>query len=87
MVFISIVTIGQFILTLGGARVSYNLMFTGRLIYGCGAEAMDVAQTTFIAHWFKGKELALAFGLSYTADFLGFLSGWSQAQILAHFEG
>jgi MFS family permease len=77
MLFISINTIGQFIYALGGARVNYTLMLSGRLIYGCGAEAMDVAQTTFIAHWFRGKELAFAFGLSYVADFTGFLQGWS----------
>jgi hypothetical protein len=41
--FISLNTIGQFIFALGGATVSYPLMFTGRLIYGSGAETMDVA--------------------------------------------
>jgi MFS family permease len=73
MLFITLNTVGQFIFALGGARVSYNTMLIGRLIYGCGAEAMDVAQTAFIAQWFFGKELAFAFGLSYVADFTGFL--------------
>jgi hypothetical protein len=43
MLFISLNTVGQFIFALGGAKTSYNLMLAGRLIYGCGAEAMDVA--------------------------------------------
>lgn len=78
MVFITINTAGQFLFALGGEKVNYNMMLAGRLIYGCGAEAMDITQTAFIAHWFRGKELAFAFGLSYVADFTGFLQGWCQ---------
>ena len=47
------------------------LMATGRLIFGTGAESLNVAVVTALARWFKGKELSLAFGLNLTASRLG----------------
>ncbi|MBA4311531.1 MAG: MFS transporter [Chlorobiaceae bacterium] len=46
-------------------------MAAGRLIFGLGAESMIVAITTIIARWFKGKQLAFAFGLNLTIARLG----------------
>lgn len=60
-------------------------MFAGRLIYGSGAETMDVAQLAVMSHWFKGKELAFAFGVSYLAEFTGFMQAESQARFLNRF--
>src|ERR1700730_10352492 len=47
------------------------LMATGRLIFGMGAESLNVAVTTARARWFRGKELSFAFGLNLTASRLG----------------
>src|SRR3984893_4322831 len=47
------------------------LMATGRLIFGMGAESLNVAVTTALARWFRGKELSFAFGLNLTASRLG----------------
>lgn len=47
------------------------MMAAGRLIFGLGAESMIVAITTIIARWFKGKQLAFAFGLNLTIARLG----------------
>lgn len=47
------------------------LMSTGRLIFGMGAESLNVAVTTALARWFRGKELSFAFGLNLTASRLG----------------
>ncbi len=41
-------------------------MAAGRLIFGLGAESMIVAITTVIARYFKGKQLAFAFGVNIT---------------------
>jgi MFS family permease len=46
-------------------------MAAGRLIFGLGAESMIVAITTIIARWFRGKQLAFAFGLNLTVARLG----------------
>jgi len=48
-----------------------ELMATGRLIFGIGAESLIVAITTAVAKWFKGKELSFAFGLNLTIARLG----------------
>jgi MFS family permease len=48
-----------------------SIMATGRLIFGMGAESLNVAVVTALARWFKGKELSFAFGLNLTASRLG----------------
>jgi MFS family permease len=48
-----------------------SVMATGRLIFGMGAESLNVAVTTSLARWFRGKELSFAFGLNLTASRLG----------------
>jgi MFS family permease len=48
-----------------------SIMATGRLIFGMGAESLNVAVVTALARWFKGKGLSFAFGLNLTASRLG----------------
>jgi MFS family permease len=48
-----------------------SIMAAGRLIFGMGAESLNVAATTALARWFRGKELSFAFGLNLTASRLG----------------
>ncbi|HEY6770474.1 MAG TPA: MFS transporter [Candidatus Sulfotelmatobacter sp.] len=48
-----------------------SVMATGRLIFGMGAESLNVAVIAALARWFKGKELSFAFGLNLTASRLG----------------
>lgn len=47
------------------------VMAAGRLVFGMGAESLNVAVTTALARWFRGKELSFAFGLNLTASRLG----------------
>jgi MFS family permease len=47
------------------------VMAIGRLIFGMGAESLNVAVTAALARWFKGKELSFAFGLNLTICRLG----------------
>ena len=39
-------------------------MLAGRIIFGIGSESLVVAQSAILARWFKGKELAFAFGFA-----------------------
>jgi MFS family permease len=48
-----------------------SVMATGRLLFGMGAESLNVAVTAALARWFKGKELSFAFGLNLTICRLG----------------
>jgi MFS family permease len=48
-----------------------SVMAAGRLIFGMGAESLNVAVITALGRWFKGKELSFAFGLNLTTARLG----------------
>ena len=48
-----------------------SVMAIGRLIFGMGAESLNVAVTAALARWFKGKELSFAFGINLTICRLG----------------
>ncbi|MBI2837050.1 MAG: MFS transporter [Acidobacteria bacterium] len=48
-----------------------KVMLLGRMIYGVGAEAILVVNNKVLARWFKGKELAFAYGLNLTIMRLG----------------
>ena len=64
------------VLCLLGAAITASsskleIMASGRLVFGLGAESLIVAVTTAIAKWFKGKELSFAFGINLTIARLG----------------
>jgi MFS family permease len=48
-----------------------KVMLLGRAIYGVGAESILVVNNKVLARWFKGKELAFAYGLNLTIMRLG----------------
>ncbi|MFH0902432.1 MAG: MFS transporter [Pseudomonadota bacterium] len=48
-----------------------KIMLLGRAIYGVGAEAVLIVNNKVLARWFRGKELAFAFGLNLTIMRLG----------------
>ncbi|KAM3569251.1 hypothetical protein VYU27_008651 [Nannochloropsis oceanica] len=62
---------GQLFFALGGVYKSFPLMLLGRTIYGLGGENMSVAQSSLVAEWFRGKELAFAFGINLSCSRLG----------------
>merc|ERR1711988_509018 len=59
------------IFMLGGYQQSYHEMIAGRVVFGVGGESMQVAQSSIISVWFKGKELAFALGLNLSIARLG----------------
>lgn len=62
-----------------------KIMLLGRAIYGVGAEAILVVNNKVLARWFKGKELAFAYGLNLTIMRLGtFLALNVQAPVASH---
>ena len=48
-----------------------KVMLLGRMIYGVGAESILVVNNKVLARWFRGKELAFAYGLNLTIMRLG----------------
>ena len=68
MLFGSICTIAAIVTAISP---NINVMLTGRVLLGLGAEPLIVAITTALAKWFKGKELSFAFGINLTIARLG----------------
>lgn len=66
--FAALCAIGVFMTAIGS---TFQVMLWGRLIYGLGSESLIITQSKTISKWFRGKELALAFGLNLTVARLG----------------
>jgi len=59
-------------------------MLLGRFIFGLGAESLLITKTKILSKWFKGKELALGFGLALSIARLGTIAAHnSSARIQA----
>jgi MFS family permease len=71
IVFCTLVFVGQFIFAIGIQSRSYWVAVIGRFVFGLGGESLSVAQSTYTARWFKGKELALAFGITLSFSRVG----------------
>jgi nitrate/nitrite transporter NarK len=56
---------------LPGYSPELKMMLTGRFFYGLGAETSIVVISKILVKWFKGKDLALAFGLKVGFGRLG----------------
>ncbi|XP_076154722.1 lysosomal dipeptide transporter MFSD1 [Alosa pseudoharengus] len=67
--------LGSAIFALGshfeGTSALLPLMLTGRLLFGSGNGSLTIVQNRITAFWFRGKELALAFGLTLAFSRLG----------------
>jgi len=63
-------------------------MYVGRFIFGAGSETIIVAQSTILARWFKGKELALSFGIALAVSRIGSLFAFNTGTVIRdHFGG
>lgn len=71
LLFASLIAIGQVIFSIGLSIKSWPVMFVGRLVFGFGGESFTVANSALLAQWFKGKELAFAFGVNLSISKLG----------------
>ena len=71
MTFTIVLSLGQGVFAYGGWVKNYYIMLTGRVIFGLGGESMSVAQSAIVAAWFKGKELAFAYGFNMSVSRLG----------------
>jgi len=75
------------LVTAGAAIVAWapsvSWMYFGRLVFGVGSEPLVVAQSAILARWFRGKELALAFGVALTVSRLGTLFTFNTEGLVA----
>jgi MFS family permease len=81
MIFSTLVFIGAGVVAYAN---SIPLLFLGRFIFGAGSEPLIVAQMAMVSRWFKGKELALAFGVTLTVSRIGTLFSFNTGELIAH---
>ncbi|MGD8628476.1 MAG: MFS transporter [bacterium] len=84
LIFSGVITLGAVVVAL--APNAWTLL-VGRFIFGAGSEALIVAQSAILARWFKGRELALAFGVSLTIMRLGTLFSFNTEALIAEMLG
>jgi len=84
LLFNAMVTLGTLIVALAN-RVW--VLYLGRMVFGAGSEALIVAQNAILARWFRGKELALAFGLTLTVSRLGTLFSFNTEALISKYFG
>ena len=82
LLFSNLVTVGALIVA-----IAPNLwvLYAGRFIFGWGSESLVVAQSAIFARWFKGKELALSFGIGLTISRLGTLFSFNTEALIADY--
>lgn len=80
LAFSVLVTIGAVLVWIAP---SIPVLIVGRLVFGAGAEPLVVVQSAILARWFKGKELALAFGIALTVSRLGTLFSFNMGELIA----
>ena len=76
----AVVVIGA---TVVAFSTSLPMALVGRLIFGAGSESLIVAQSAISARWFRGKELALSFGITLTVARVGTLFSFNTVSSVA----
>lgn len=83
MIFSTLVFVGAAIVAFAP---SLPVLYAGRFIFGAGSEPLVVVQSAMLARWFKGKELALSFGIALTVSRIGTLFALNTGEVIAkHF--
>lgn len=69
---------------LPGYSPELKMMLVGRFFYGLGAETSIVVVSKILVKWFKGKDLALAFGLKVGFGRLGTFAALQVSPVIAN---
>ena len=64
-----------------------TVLFIGRFIFGAGSEPVVVVQSAILSRWFKGKELALSFGIALTVSRMGTLFSFNTGELISSYFG
>ena len=72
LLFTSLIFAGSALFYIGVLAVNFPLMLFARVVFGLGGESLSVAQSAFVARWFKGgRGMALAFGITISFSRVG----------------
>jgi len=81
--FCSLVLVGQVVFSLGVQFKLYWVCILGRFVFGLGGESLTVAQNTFTARWFAGKNIAVFFGVVVSVSRIGSSINFAVTPLLA----
>ncbi len=84
LLFCTLVFVGAVIVAM--AHSGWQLV-VGRLVFGAGSETLIAVQSAIISRWFKGKEMALAFGIALTISRVGTLFSFNTEELIARYYG
>jgi len=84
LLFSSFIVLGTLIIALSP---NIRVLYVGMFFLGAGSETLIIAQDSIIARWFKGKELAMAFGIVLTVSRLGSLFSYNTEALIVDFFG
>ncbi len=84
LIFSGVITLGAVLVALAPDG---RTLLAGRFIFGAGSEALIVTQSAILARWFRGKELAFAFGASLTIMRLATLFSFNTEALVAEMMG
>jgi MFS family permease len=84
IIFSGVLTLGTVIVASAPGTLT---LLIGRFVFGAGSEALIVTQSAILARWFRGKELAFAFGASLTIFRLGTLFSFNTETLIAEAVG
>ena len=86
--FLTLCLIGSALFALGATlqgasgQTRYIIMFVGRFIFGLGGGSITIVQNTITARWFKGRELAFAFGCTLTISRIGSVVNYDATSLI-----
>ncbi len=86
LLFSSLVFVGAVMVAMATAKTKW-MLFGGRLIFGAGSESLIVVQSAIISRWFKGKEMAMAFGIALTISRVGTLFAFNTEALIDRYFG
>ena len=81
LLFSGLIVVGAAIVALAPSVLVATI---GRFVFGAGSESLIVSQSAILARWFRGKELALSFGVTLAIARLGTLFSFNSASLVAN---
>ena len=93
IIFLALCLVGQSLFAIGGfltsmsARARYIFLFFGRFVFGLGGGSITIVQNAITAKWFRGRNLAMAFGCTLTVSRLGSVINFSLTSTVFQYFG
>ncbi|KAI8082845.1 major facilitator superfamily domain-containing protein [Halteromyces radiatus] len=82
-----LITSGNILVALSTHSASWNIMVTGRVLYGIGSGSVVIVQETILSQWFRGRSLAAVVALMLTVSRLASFLAQATVVPIANWSG